>query len=118
MIVAVSGMFKPQEFRHLYRLRRQEFWLAVITFLAVLTLEEVLVGLLIGVLLSLLALIARASSPKMSFLGRIPGTVAFHSTDYYPETIQEHGLLIARADQGVFFANAAGILFQAFPGGG
>lgn len=64
---------------------------------------------MIGVLLSLLALIARASSPKMSFLGRIPVTVAFHSTDYYPETIQEHGLLIARADQGVFFANAASI---------
>jgi SulP family sulfate permease len=35
VIVAVSGMFKPREFRRLYRLRRMDFWLAAITFLAV-----------------------------------------------------------------------------------
>ena len=109
VIVAVSGMFKPQEFRRLYWLRRQEFWLALITFLAVLTFEEVLVGLLIGVLFSLLALIARASSPKMSILGRLPGTIAYRSTTYYPDAIQKPGLLIVRADEGIFFANAASL---------
>ncbi len=107
VIVAVSGMVKPRAFRRLYKLRRGDFWLAVITFLAVLTFEEVLAGLLIGVLLSLLALIIRTSDPQLSILGRIPGTVAFRSTKYHPNAIQTPDLLIVRPDEGVFFANAA-----------
>jgi SulP family sulfate permease len=107
VIVAVSGMIKPKAFRRLYRLRKGDFLLAIVTFLAVLTFEEVLAGLLIGVLLSLLALIFRASDPQLSILGRIPGTVAFRSTKYHPEAVQTPDLLILRPDEEVFFANAA-----------
>jgi MFS superfamily sulfate permease-like transporter len=107
VIVAVSGMVKPRAFRRLYRLRKRDFWLAMVTFLAVLTFEEVLAGLLIGVLLSLLALIIRTSDPQLSVLGRIPGTVAFRSTKYHPGAIQTPDLLIVRPDEGVFFANAS-----------
>ena len=109
VIVAVSGMFKLGEFRRLYQLRKGDFWLAVITFLCVLTFDEVIAGLLIGVFLSLLALIWRTSSAKLSVLGRIPGTVAYRSTAYHPEAIQDPGLLIARPDEELFFANAASI---------
>ena len=109
VIVAVSGMFKLGEFRRLYQLRKGDFALALITFLCVLTFEEVLAGLLIGVLLSLLALIWRTSEPKLSVLGRIPGTVAYRSTTYHPQAIQDPGLLIMRPDEGVFFANAASL---------
>jgi SulP family sulfate permease len=107
VIVAVSGMIKPRAFRRLYGLRRGDFWLAVVTFLAVLTFEEVLVGLLVGVLISLLALIIRTSEPKLSILGRIPGTIAFRSTKYHPGAIQTPDLLMVRPDEGIFFANAA-----------
>jgi SulP family sulfate permease len=107
VIVAVSGMIKPRAFRRLYRLRKGDFWLAVVTFLAVLTFEEVLVGLLIGVLLSLLALIIRTSDPQLSVLGRLPGTVAFRSTKYHPNAIKTPDLLMVRPDEGIFFANAA-----------
>jgi high affinity sulfate transporter 1 len=109
VIVAVSGMVKPREFRRLYRLRKGDFWQAVVTFLAVLTFEEVLAGLLIGVLLSLLVLIIRTSDPQLSILGRVPGTVAFRSTKYHPGAIQTPDLLIVRPDEGVFFANAAAL---------
>ena len=109
VIVAVSGMVKPRAFRRLYRLRKGDFWLAVVTFLAVLTFEEVLAGLLIGVLLSLLALIIRTSDPQLSTLGRIPGTVAFRSTKFHPGAIQTPDLLMVRPDEGIFFANAAAL---------
>ena len=109
VIVAVSGMFKFGEFRRLYQLRKGDFWLAVITFLCVLTFDEVLAGLLIGVLLSLFALIWRTSSAKLSVLGRIPGTVTYRSTAYHPDAIQDPGLLIARPDEELFFANAASL---------
>jgi len=107
VIVAVSGMIKPRAFRRLYRLRKGDFWLAAVTFLAVLTFEEVLAGLLIGVLLSLLALIIRTAEPQLSLLGRIPGTLAFRSTKYHPHAILTPDLLIVRPDEEVFFANAA-----------
>ena len=81
-------MIKPRAFRRLYRLRKGDFWQAAVTFLAVLTFEEVLAGLLIGVLLSLLTLIVRTSDPQLSVLGRIPGTIAFRSTKYHPDAIQ------------------------------
>jgi MFS superfamily sulfate permease-like transporter len=107
VIVAVSGMVKIGQFRRLYRLRKGDFWLAAITFLCVLTFEEVLAGLLIGVLLSLLALIWRTSSARLSVLGRVPGSVTYRSTAYHPEVIRDPGLLITRPDEEVFFANAA-----------
>jgi high affinity sulfate transporter 1 len=107
VIVAVAGMIKPRAFRRLYRLRKRDFWLAAITFLAVLTFEEVLAGLLIGVLLSLLALIYRTSEAQLSVLGRLPGTILFRSTKYHPGAIQTPDLLLVRPDEDVFFANAA-----------
>jgi high affinity sulfate transporter 1 len=109
VIVAVSGMIKIKDFRRLYRLRRVEFWLAFITFLGVLTFEEVIAGLLLGVLLSLLALIGRTSQPKLSVLGRIPGTLLYRSSVNFPAAIRDRGLLVVRPDEGIFFANAAGL---------
>lgn len=52
VIIAVSGMIRVQAYRQLYQRRRQDFWLAVFTCLSVLTFEDVLVGLLLGVILS------------------------------------------------------------------
>lgn len=109
VVVAVSGMIKVKDFKRLYRLHRREFWLATITFLGVLTFEEVLVGLLLGVGLSLLALIWRTSTPKLSVLGRVPNTVSFRSILHYPEAARNPSLLILRPDEGIFFANAAGL---------
>ena len=109
VIVAVSGMIKIEDFRRLYQLRRVEFWLALITFLGVLTFDEVLAGLLLGVFLSLLALIWRTSTPKLSILGHIPHTVLYRSTEHFPEAIADPRLLILRPDEGVFFANASAL---------
>jgi high affinity sulfate transporter 1 len=110
VIVAVSGMIKIEEFRRLYQLRRVEFWLALITLLGVLTFDEVLAGLLLGVFLSLLALIWRTSTPKLSVLGQIPHTVLFRSSKRFPEAITDPRMLILRPDEGVFFANASALL--------
>ncbi len=109
VIVAVSRVVKVKEFRRLYWLHRPEFWLALITLLGVLTFEEVSAGLLLGVVLSLLALIWRTSTPKLSVLGRLPGTVFFRSTKHYPNATTDPSLLILRPDESIFFANAAGL---------
>ncbi len=73
VIVAVSGMFKAGVFRHLFRLRKGDFLLAAVTFLGVLTFEEVLAGPLLWGPPSLFSFIGRPQLPQISGLGRLTG---------------------------------------------
>ena len=70
VIIAVVRMFKLKELRRLYRVRRTDFALAIVALLGVLTFQEVLAGLLLAVIISLLALIYRASQPRLTVLAR------------------------------------------------
>jgi sulfate permease, SulP family len=69
IIHAVSHLMKVAEMRRYYRLKRREFWLAVATLTAVVTLD-VLPALIIGVVFSLVVLIYRASRPPTVPAGR------------------------------------------------
>jgi MFS superfamily sulfate permease-like transporter len=107
VIVAVSGMVKIAKFKHLYRVRRADFILAGVALLAVLTFET-LEALLISVIVSLFALVLRASHPRLAVLGRIPDRLDYSDIRRNPENITVPGLLIVRPLNGLFFANAAG----------
>ncbi|HJS19401.1 MAG TPA: SulP family inorganic anion transporter [Anaerolineales bacterium] len=105
VVVAIAGMVKIGAIRRLYRLNRMDFALAITAMLGVLTFEA-LEGLLIAVILSLLALVWRASQSKLSVLGREPGRLIFSDIHRHPENHTLPGLLILRPDEGLFFANA------------
>jgi sulfate permease, SulP family len=107
VIVAVSGMVKVAKIKHLFRVRRADFVLAVVALLAVLTFET-LEALLIAVVVSLFALVWRASHPGLAVLGRLPDRLDFRDIRRYPESRTVPGLLISRPENGLFFANAAG----------
>jgi len=108
VVVAVMGMMNVTEMKRLYRLNRVDFWLAVVALVAVL-LFEVLFALLIAVIVSLLAIVVRASQPKLSILGREPGTLNFSDVRRHPQNLTVPGLLVVRADEGLYFANAASL---------
>jgi MFS superfamily sulfate permease-like transporter len=105
VVVAIVGMVKVKTIRRLYRLNRLDFALAITAALGVLTFDA-LEGLLIAVILSLLALIWRASQSKMSSMGREPGRLIFSDQRRHPENHVLPGLLILRPDEGIYFANA------------
>lgn len=105
VLVAVRGLFKFKELRRLFDLRRIEFWLAMATLGAVLV-NGILAGVVIGALLSLLLVIGRASQPRISILGKIPGQPQFGDLRENPENIAVPGLVIVRPDEGIFYANA------------
>jgi SulP family sulfate permease len=107
VIVAVSGMVKLAKLKHLNRVRRADFVLALVALLAVLTFET-LEALLIAVVVSLFALVWRASHPGLAVLGRLPDRLDFRDIRRYPECRTVPGLLIVRPENGLFFANAAG----------
>jgi sulfate permease, SulP family len=106
VIVAVAGMVKVEKFKHLYRVRKLDFTLGLVALLGVLTFEETLVGLLVAVVVSLLALVARASQPRLSVLGRRPGRIVYGDLTQHPQYETVPGLLVVRPDEGIFFANA------------
>ncbi len=105
VIVAVSGMVKVAKIKHLYQVRRSDFILAIVALLAVLTFET-LEALLIAVVVSLFALVWRASQPKLAVLGRVPDRLDFSDKHRHPENITLPGLLMVRPENGLFFANA------------
>jgi MFS superfamily sulfate permease-like transporter len=104
VIVAIMGMVKVKAIRRLYQLNRVDFALAIVAVLGVLTFEA-LEGLMIAVILSLLALVWRASQANLSVIGREPGRLVFSDSQRHPENRTIPGLLIVRPDQGLFFAN-------------
>jgi high affinity sulfate transporter 1 len=107
VIVAVSGMVKVAKLKHLHRVRRADFVLAMIALFAVLTFET-LEALLIAVIVSLFALVWRTSQPRLAVLGRAPDRLEFSDVRRHPENRTAPGLLVARPESGLFFANAAG----------
>ncbi len=108
VIVAVSGMVKVAKLQHLYRVRRADFVLGAVALLAVLTFET-LEALLIAVVVSLFALVLRASHPRLAVLGRVPDRLEFGNVRRHPEYKTIPGLLMVRPENGLFFANAAGL---------
>jgi sulfate permease, SulP family len=106
LIHAVSHLMRVGRMRRFYRLVRREFWLGVLTLVGVITLD-VLAGLVIGVMLSLLVLVYRASRPVVALMGAdpdLPG--AFLDVSRHPNVTPVPGVLILRPRVPLFYANA------------
>ncbi len=104
VIVAGLGLLGVADFVALWRFRRIEFWLAVVTAVAVVGLG-MLTGILVAVGLSLLQVVLRAANPHDAVLGRLPGTDTYRDTADHPQAQTTPGLLVYRFDAPVFFAN-------------
>jgi SulP family sulfate permease len=107
VIVAVAGMMKVGKMRQLWRLRRADFWLALIALAGVLVMPT-LPALAIAVVVSLLMLVWRSSQPRLTFLGRARGGLEPVDLRTAPEAAIP-GLLIVRPDEMLFFANVAAV---------
>ena len=105
VIVAGFGLLGLAEFKALWRYRKIEFWLGIVTIAAVVFLG-MLVGILIAIGLSLLVIVLQASSPHTAVLGRLPGTDTYRDVADHPDAVTFPGLVIFRFDAPLFFANA------------
>lgn len=103
IIVAVLGMLEWNTLRTSWRYDRADALALVATAGGVLLLG-VEAGVVLGLVLSLGAMIWRESRPHIALLGRIPGTEHFRNVERYAvETAP--GLLLLRVDAGLFFGN-------------
>jgi SulP family sulfate permease len=93
------------EMRRLARVQRFDFWVAITAILATL-IFGVLTGVIIGIALSLLWLIAVTTRPNIAVLGREPGTQVYRDIAKHPDDEQLPGIAIVRLDGDLFFATA------------
>lgn len=98
-LVEIPGVLR------LYRLRRSEFVLSIVSFLGV-ALIGVIQGIFIAVGLALLYFIWRAWQPYDAVLGRVDGLKGYHDITRHPEAKRIPGLVLFRWDAPLFFANA------------
>lgn len=105
VISAALSLVEVRALLRLYRLRRGEFVLSMICFLAV-ALFGVIMGIFIAVGLALLSFVWRAWRPYSTVLGRVENLKGYHDITRYPEAKRIPGLVLFRWDAPLFFANA------------
>lgn len=106
VIASVLGLIDAEELRRYWRWRRTDALLAVAALVGVAT-TDILAGLVIAVLLSLMLLLFRASRPYLAVLGRLPGDRAIYADrSRHPDTAAIPGLLLLRLDAPLYFFNA------------
>lgn len=101
---AVISLINIKEMKHLYRVSRLEFWVSILTILAVLVFG-VLKGVIIAVIFSIISLLRRSASPHMAVMGRIPGTNLFSDRLRHPDNQPVEGVLILRPESSILYYN-------------
>jgi MFS superfamily sulfate permease-like transporter len=104
ILVAVTGLVRVDTLRHIWRFSRTEFAVAMAALLGVLG-SGLLNGVLLGVAISLLLLLRRASRPRVTELARVPGTQYFADLTRHPENEREDSVLVIRSEGALLYFN-------------
>ncbi len=106
IIHAVWHIIASRKLQKIRMASRVEFWFGVLALAGVL-LIDVLEGMIIGVLASLVFVIYKTSKPHVASLGRVPGVPgAYSDLNRHPENTPVPGVLIVRLDAQLYYANA------------
>lgn len=92
--------------KRLYRVKRNDFWLLVLTFAATLVLG-ISQGIGVGVLASILVFLVRTTRPHYAVLGHVPGTQAYLNVTRHNTLQTWEGVLIVRLDAQLYFGNVS-----------
>ena len=105
IMVASFGMINIKEMKSLFKMKKTDGFLAIITLVVTLVfgLEA---GIISGIMASVIAIMYRISRPNVAILGNIPGTRSYRDIELYDDVIQIEGILILRIDASFSYANA------------
>ena len=110
VIHAVSKSLRLSAFSPYLRWHRDRL-VALAAVLAVLSLG-ILNGLLFAIAFSLIMLLRRLATPRLSVLGRLDGGHDFVDVAAHAQAREMPGVLIVRPEEPLFFANAEAVLAQ------
>ncbi len=105
ILVAIYSLLDVKLPIELYKQRKDEFVLLIVTFLTTL-LIGISQGIIFGIIFSLLLLVNRISKPHVAVLGRIRGTDYFKNVRRFEAEVETRpNILILRFDAQLFFGN-------------
>jgi sulfate permease, SulP family len=104
VLVAVSGLIDFKTPKQLWKKDKVDFAMLMITFLVTGTLG-IEIGIVSGMVLSLLVVIYRASNPHIATLAKVPGTNYFRNTSRFDNLEEREDVLMVRIDGPIYFAN-------------
>ncbi|RPJ32790.1 MAG: sulfate permease [Verrucomicrobiaceae bacterium] len=104
VLAAVTGLINLTAIKEMWRFSRADFTVAVAAVAGVLF-SGLLMGVLIGAVLSLALLLRRAMQPPATELGRVPGTDYFADRIRHPSNERLPGVFIFRCNGGIFYFN-------------
>lgn len=104
VLIAVKGLINIKALRHIYRVSKFEFRISMVAFAGVLLLG-ILKGVLLAAFASILMLLARASRPRIAFLGKIPGSQRYSDMERNPENEQVPHMIIFRVESALLYFN-------------
>ncbi len=106
IIHAIWHIIAARKLAKIQLVSRTEFWLGLLTLAGVLFID-VLQGMIIGLVASILLVIYQSSRPHVASLGRVPGIPgAYSDLNRHPENLRIPGILIVRLDAPIYYANA------------
>ena len=104
VLVAVGGLLKLSTLKQLWQSDRPEFVVAVTAFIGVLTFG-LLLGVMIGAVISLVQLARVSSRPHVALLGRIPDTRRFSDCDRHQDNQLIPEVMIFRPESALIYFN-------------
>ena len=104
VLVAVGGLLKLSTLKQLWQSDRPEFVVAVTAFIGVLTFG-LLLGVMVGAVISLVQLVRVSSRPHVALLGRIPGTGRFSDCERHQDNQLIPEVTIFRPESALVYFN-------------
>jgi high affinity sulfate transporter 1 len=104
VLVAVGGLLKLSTLKQLWQSDRPEFVVAVTAFIGVLTFG-LLLGVMIGAVISLVQLVRVSSRPHVALLGRIAGTRRFSDCERHHDNQLIPEVMIFRPESALVYFN-------------
>jgi SulP family sulfate permease len=108
VLTAVYGLVDLPALFRMWRISRIDFYAATIALVAVLLLG-ILQGILLAALASVLMLLARASTPHVAFLGRIPGTDSYSDLARHSDNEPLANAIAFRPEASLLYVNTEAV---------
>jgi anti-anti-sigma factor len=120
VIAAVIQLVDYRPLAHLYRLYTSELGriygvaaradlIAAVAALGGVLIFDTLPGLFIGIGVSVLLLVYRASRPHVAVLGQDPGTQHWVDVERHPDAVSSNDTIVVRPESELFYANAENV---------
>jgi SulP family sulfate permease len=106
IVAAVAGLIDVRGAVEVYRVKRTDFYLLVLTFFATLSLG-IQWGILVGIGASVLLFLVRTTRPDFAVLGRIPASQTYVNIARHPLAETLPGIILVRVDAQFYFGNVS-----------